>query len=64
MEALLVKYADDGILQMEQNEVLKLDPFSHIGTVPKIMKLFGGREGYEAAVIDLKKQLYLTDDVA
>lgn len=64
LEALLVKYADDGILQMEQNDVLKLDPFSHIGTVPKIMKLFGGREGYEAAVIDLKKQLYLTDDVA
>ena len=64
LEALLVKYADDGILQMEQNEVLKLDPFSHIGTVPKIMKLFGGREGYEAAVIDLKKQLYLTDNVA
>ena len=64
LEALLVKYADDGILQMEQNEVLKLDPFSQIGTVPKIMKLFGGREGYEAAVIDLKKQLYLTDDVA
>ncbi len=64
LEALLVKYADDGILQMEQNDVLKLDPFSLIGTVPKIMKLFGGREGYEAAVIDLKKQLYLTDDVA
>ncbi|WP_295073943.1 EcoAI/FtnUII family type I restriction enzme subunit R [uncultured Fibrobacter sp.] len=64
LEALLVKYADDGILQMEQNDVLKLDPFSHIGTVPKIMKLFGGREGYEAAVIGLKKQLYLTDDVA
>lgn len=64
LEALLVKYADDGILQMEQNEVLKLDPFSHIGTVPKIMKLFGGREGYEAAVIDLKKQLYLTDKAA
>lgn len=64
LEALLVKYADDGILQMEQNEVLKLDPFSHIGSVPKIMKFFGGREGYEAAVIDLKKQLYLTDDVA
>ena len=64
LEALLVKYADDGILQMEQNDVLKLDPFSHIGTVPKIMKLFGGCEGYEAAVIDLKKQLYLTDDVA
>jgi type I restriction enzyme R subunit len=64
LEALLVKYADDGILQMEQNEVLKLDPFSQIGTVPKIMKLFGGREGYEAAVIDLKKQLYLTDNVA
>ncbi|MBO4712475.1 MAG: DEAD/DEAH box helicase family protein [Fibrobacter sp.] len=64
LEALLVKYADDGILQMEQNEVLKLDPFSQIGTIPKIMKLFGGREGYEAAVIDLKKQLYLTDNVA
>ena len=64
LDALLVKYADLGILQMEENEILKLDPFKQIGTVPKIMKLFGGREGYEAAVIDLKKQLYLTDDVA
>ncbi|MCQ2061842.1 MAG: DEAD/DEAH box helicase family protein [Fibrobacter sp.] len=64
LDALLVKYADDGILQMESNEVLKLDPFNHIGTVPKIMKLFGGKQGYEAAILDLKKQLYLTDDVA
>lgn len=64
LDALLVKYADDGILQMESNEVLKLDPFNHIGTVPKIMKLFGGKQGYEAAIIDLKKQLYLTDYVA
>jgi len=64
LDALLVKYADDGILQMETNDVLKLDPFNHIGTVPKIMKLFGGKQGYETAVIELKKQLYLTDNVA
>lgn len=64
LEALLQKYADDGILQMESNEVLKLDPFNHIGTVPKIMKLFGGKQEYENAVINLKKQLYLTDSVA
>jgi len=64
LDALLVKYADDGILQMESNEVLKLDPFNHIGTVPKIMKLFGGKHGYETAVIELKKQLYLNEDVA
>ena len=64
LEALLEKYADDGILQMETNDVLKLKPFDKIGTVPKIMKLFGGREYYENAVLELKKQLYLTDDVA
>lgn len=64
LDALLQKYADDGILQMESNDVLKLDPFNHIGTVPKIMKLFGGKQGYEAAILDLKKQLYLTDVVA
>lgn len=64
LDALLVKYADDGILQMENNEVLKLDPFNHIGTVPKIMKLFGGKQGYEAAVAELKNQLYLNENVA
>ena len=64
LEALLEKYADDGILQMETNDVLKLKPFDKIGTVPKIMKFFGGREYYENAVLELKKQLYLTDDVA
>lgn len=64
LDALLVKYADDGILQMESNEVLKLDPFNHIGTVPKIMKLFGGKQGYEAAVAELKNQLYLNENVA
>ena len=61
LDALLQKYADDGILQMESNDVLKLDPFNHIGTPPKIMKLFGGKQGYEAAIIDLKKQLYLNE---
>lgn len=64
LDALLVKYADDGILQMESNEVLKLDPFNHIGTVPKIMNLFGGKQGYEAAVAELKNQLYLNENVA
>lgn len=56
--ALLDKYADDGIANIESMEVLKLEPFNHLGSPQKIIKLFGTKERYLEAVKELEKELY------
>lgn len=58
IEALLDKYADDGIDEIEKTEILKLDPFRKIGKPSRIAKLFGGRKGYLQAVKDLENEIY------
>ena len=58
LEALLEKYADQGILNMENLDTLKLNPFAQIGSPVKIVKLFGGKEQYFAAISELERQLY------
>jgi type I restriction enzyme R subunit len=58
LEALLDKYADEGITTIENTEVLSIDPFTEFGTPPEIIRLFGSREKYLAAIKDLETQLY------
>lgn len=58
IEALLDKYADDGIDEIEKTEILKLDPFRKIGKPSRIAKLFGGRKGYLQAIKDLENEIY------
>lgn len=58
LENLLDKYATNGVLELENPEILSLDPFSQIGTSVKIMKLFGGKAGYDNAIKELEQQLY------
>ncbi len=58
LEALLEKYADQGIEEIEEMTVLKVDPLAQMGTPTEIIKLFGGREKYIFAVNELKKELY------
>lgn len=58
LEALLDKYADQGVLNLEDPQMLRLDPFSKIGTPVKIISLFGGKDGYQAAIRELEQQLY------
>jgi len=58
LEALLDKYADEGITTIESTEVLSIDPLNNFGTPYEIIKMFGSKEKYEAAVRDLEKQLY------
>lgn len=59
LEALLDKYADQGVLNMENLDTLKLNPFAKIGSPVKIVKLFGGKEQYFAAISELEKEIYL-----
>ena len=58
LEALLEKYATDGITQLENTTVLKLDPFRQMGAPAHIAKLFGGKEQYYSAVKELEKLIY------
>ena len=58
IEALLEKYANDGITEIERTEVLRLDPFRRMGNPARIAKLFGGKEGYLRAVKELEEEIY------
>jgi len=58
LEALLDKYADEGIENIESMEVLKLHPFDQYGSLVEIVKLFGGKQKYLEALKELKQQIY------
>lgn len=58
LEALLDKYADSSIYEIEDMDILKLDPFARFGKPSKIASLFGGKEGYLRAVKELEKEIY------
>ena len=62
LEALLDKYMNIGIYEIEKTEVLKLDPFMKMGKPSKIAGYFGGKEGYLKAVKELEQEIY-TDEV-
>jgi len=57
---LLDKYADQGLETIEKIDVLRLDPFTQIGTPIEIVKSFGGRDKYLEAVLKLETALYAT----
>ncbi len=58
LDALLQKYADAGIRSVESLEILKVDPLPALGTPVEIVKLFGGKNAYLAAVRQLETALY------
>lgn len=58
LELLLDKYADAGITEIESMEVLKLKPFDQFGSVPQIIKEFGGKPQYLGAIRELEQSLY------
>ena len=58
LEALLEKYTIDGISQLEDVNILKLEPFRQMGAPAHIARLFGGREQYYAAVRELEDFIY------
>ena len=58
LEALLAKYCDEGLLDLENPQLLSINPFSSMGTPIQLIKAFGSREAYQAAVHDLQTALY------
>jgi type I restriction enzyme R subunit len=58
LDALLEKYSDEGILNLDDANVLKIPPFSAMGSVVQLIKAFGSKEGFEKAVHELQDVLY------
>lgn len=60
LDALLDKYADEGIATIESNEVFKLQPFTDFGSPVELVRSFGGRPQYLNALRALEQALYAT----
>ncbi len=58
LSALMDKYMNEGIGELEDTRVLANAPFDRMGNPRKIAKLFGGKEAYIAAVNELKRKIY------
>jgi len=65
LNALLDKYADEGIGTLESTKVLKLNPFREMGTPMEIINdVFGGKDNFENAVQELEDELYKEEKTA
>ncbi|MGV8991606.1 MAG: EcoAI/FtnUII family type I restriction enzme subunit R [Thiobacillus sp.] len=58
ISALLDKYSDDGLLDLENPEIIRLDPLSKLGSPVEIIRAFGGKREYDAAIHALTDELY------
>ncbi|MBQ0026682.1 MAG: DEAD/DEAH box helicase family protein [Lachnospiraceae bacterium] len=58
LEILLDKYMNLGIYEIENTDILKIDPLKRFGSPAKIVDFFGGREGYLRAIKELEYELY------
>ena len=58
LNALLAKYADEGVLNLDDPNVLRIPPLTELGTPVQLIKAFGGKEGFVEAVHDLQSALY------
>ena len=58
IEALLDKYADNGLYDLENPAIITLDPIKRLGTPPEIVRAFGGKPAYDDAIHVLTEQLY------
>lgn len=58
LNALLEKYVESGVSEIEKIEVLRLNPFIKFGSPAKIVSLFGGKSGYLNAIKQLEISIY------
>ena len=58
IDALLDKYSDEGIEDIESMTVLKVNPFIEFGTPMEIVGFFGGKDEYLSAIHEIEDKLY------
>ena len=58
LNALLDKYAEEGIENIEDMKILTVDPLKELGTPTELVGLFGGKPQYLAAIRELETEIY------
>ena len=58
LEALLAKYQDDGVITLNDANILRIDPFSKMGSPVQLVNEFGGKAAFDVAVAQLQSTLY------
>jgi type I restriction enzyme R subunit len=58
LDALLTKYADDGVLNLDDTNIFRIPPLDSLGMPMELVNAFGGKAGFETAVHDLQSELY------
>lgn len=58
LNALLQKYQDEGVLDLDDPRILKIPPFDTMGTAVQLLQPFGGKPGFQQAVHALQDALY------
>jgi type I restriction enzyme R subunit len=58
LDALLEKYADEGVLNLDDANVLRVTPFTSMGSVMELVRAFGGKQSFEQAVQEMQTAIY------
>ena len=60
LDALLDKYANTGVIDLESKDILKVNPINQFGNPVHIIKnIFQGKENFDRALQELKNELYV-----
>ncbi|MGR9188800.1 EcoAI/FtnUII family type I restriction enzme subunit R [Rhizobium leguminosarum] len=58
LDVLLAKYADEGVLTLDDTNVLRIPPANTLGTPVELVRAFGGKAAFEQAVHDMQNAIY------
>lgn len=58
IDALLDKYAETGVVELEDSKTLELPELAKFGRKAKIYRLFNGTKGYEQAILEIETEIY------
>lgn len=58
LDVLLSKYADEGVLNLDDTNVLKIPPANTLGTPVELVRAFGGKVAFEQAVHAMQNAIY------
>ncbi len=58
LDMLLAKYADEGVLNLDDTNVLRIPPANTLGTPVELVRAFGGKVAFEQAVHAMQAAIY------
>lgn len=58
LDVLLSKYADEGVLNLDDTNVLRIPPVNTLGTPVELVRAFGGKVSFEQAVHEMQNAIY------